>query len=73
MNIRETIKKLADVRGISGSENAACLTALSILKQYCPDAEIRNGNVIGRFGDFEEKRPHILLDAHIDQIRLSAK
>ena len=57
MNIRETIKKLADVRGISGSENAACLTALSILKQYCPDAEIRNGNVIGRFGDFEEKRP----------------
>lgn len=68
MNIRETIKKLADVRGISGSENAACLTALSILKQCCHDAEIRNGNVIGRFGDFEEKRPHILLDAHIDQI-----
>ena len=68
MNIKETLKQLLNAKGISGSEDAVCETALSILKEYCPDAYIKNGNVIGRFGDFIENRPHILLDAHIDQV-----
>ena len=68
MNIKDTLKQLLNAKGISGSEDAVCETALSILKEYCPDAYIKNGNVIGRFGDFIENRPHILLDAHIDQV-----
>ncbi|MBR6669396.1 MAG: M20/M25/M40 family metallo-hydrolase, partial [Ruminococcus sp.] len=42
--------------------------ALALLKEYCPDAYIKNGNVIGKFGSFSDNRPHILLDAHIDQV-----
>ena len=68
MNIKETLKQLLNAKGISGNEDSVCETALSILKEYCPDAYIKNGNVIGRFGDFIENRPHILLDAHIDQV-----
>lgn len=54
--------------GISGDETAAAQTALDALKQYCPDARIEKGNVTGTFGGGDT--PHILLDAHIDQVGL---
>ena len=68
MNIKAVIKNLVNSKGISGNENSVCETALNLLKEYCPDAYIKNGNVIGKFGSFKENRPHILLDAHIDQV-----
>lgn len=68
MNIKAVIKNLVNSKGISGNENCVCETALALLKEYCPDAYIKNGNVIGKFGSFSDNRPHILLDAHIDQV-----
>lgn len=70
MNIKENIIRLSEAYGASGSEDTAAETALGMLKEYCPDAVIKNGCVSGRFGELEENRPHLLLDAHIDQIGL---
>ena len=68
MDIRSTVVSLSEVSGTSGSESKAAQLALSMLREYCPDAEIINGNVIGKFGNHREGLPSLLLDAHIDQI-----
>ena len=68
MNIKKTLEKLCNLKGVSGNETGACETALEILKDYCPDAHIKNLCVIGTFGEFIPERPHVLIDAHIDQI-----
>lgn len=68
MDLKNTIAQLTEVSGASGSENPAAGLALDMLKKYCPDAEIRNGSVIGRFGEFRSGLPSLVLDAHIDQI-----
>ncbi len=67
MNLEQTIISLADARGVSGDETSAAELALEMLKEYTNDCCIKNGNVIGHFG-CKGKKPHILLDAHIDQI-----
>lgn len=68
MDIKNTVKALADASGASGSEKNAAEHALSMLREYCPDAEIINGNVIGHFGTYKENLPSLVLDAHSDQI-----
>ncbi|MBP5582292.1 MAG: M20/M25/M40 family metallo-hydrolase [Ruminococcus sp.] len=68
MDIRSTVVSLSEAAGTSGSESPAAELALSMLREYCPDAEIINGNVIGKFGTHKEGLPSLLLDAHIDQI-----
>lgn len=68
MNLKETIIKLSEAVGASGAETPAAETALNMLKNYCPDAEIINGNVIGRYGTHRDGLPSLVLDAHIDQI-----
>ena len=68
MDIRSTVVSLSEVSGASGSESKAAQLALSMLRSYCPDAEIINGNVIGKFGTHREGLPSLVLDAHIDQI-----
>ena len=68
MDIRSTVVSLSEVSGASGSESKAAQLALSMLRGYCPDAEIINGNVIGKFGTHKEGLPSLVLDAHIDQI-----
>jgi len=68
MDIYETVKALCEVSGASGSEAPAEQLALSMLREYCPDAEIVSGNVIGSFGTHREGLPTLVLDAHIDQI-----
>ena len=68
MDIRSTVVSLSEATGTSGSESRAAQLALSMLREYCPDAEIINGNVIGKFGNHREGLPSLLLDAHIDQI-----
>lgn len=70
MNLKNSIIALSESCGASGNEEAAVETALKMLKEYCPDAEIRSGNVIGTFGKFDKKNKSLLLDAHIDQIGL---
>lgn len=67
MDLEKSIRSLADARGVSGDETDAAELALSMLKSYTDDCFIKNGNVIGRIG-CKGAKPHILLDAHIDQI-----
>ncbi len=67
MDLEKSIMSLADARGVSGDETNAAELALSMLKGYTDDCCIKNGNVIGRFG-CKGSKPHILIDAHIDQI-----
>lgn len=68
MDIRSTVVSLSEISGTSGSESKAAQLALGMLREYCPDAEIINGNVTGKFGTHKEGLPSLLLDAHIDQI-----
>ncbi|MDE6538767.1 MAG: M42 family peptidase [Ruminococcus sp.] len=68
MNIKETLFELSETAGASGNENNVSEKAMEMLKKYCPDAEIKNGNVIGHFGVKNENLPSLVLDAHIDQI-----
>lgn len=68
MDIKKTVISLAKADGASGNEKNAAELALSMLREYCPDAEIINGNVIGRFGVHREGLPLLALDAHIDQV-----
>lgn len=68
MDIRSTVVSLSEISGTSGSESKAAQLALGMLREYCPDTEIINGNVTGRFGTHREGLPSLLLDAHIDQI-----
>lgn len=70
MNLKEIVIALSEAAGASGNEQPAAETALEMLKKYCPDAEIKNGNVVGSPAEFKEGLPHLLLDAHIDQIGL---
>ncbi len=67
MDLEKIIMSLADARGVSGDETNAAELALSMLKNYTDDCFIKNGNVIGRLG-CKGSKPHILIDAHIDQI-----
>ena len=67
MNLEQTIIQLADTRGVSGDESKAAELALEMLKEFTDDCYIKNGNVIGHFGK-KGAKPHILIDAHIDQI-----
>lgn len=68
MDLKKTVMSLADARGVSGDENEAAQLALAYLKEYTNDCCIKNGNVIGNFGERKQGRKHVLVDAHIDQI-----
>ncbi|MDE6780109.1 MAG: M20/M25/M40 family metallo-hydrolase [Ruminococcus sp.] len=68
MDIKNTLFELSEMSGASGNEASICVKSLDILRKYCCEAKIVNGNVIGRFGEFREDLPSLVLDAHIDQI-----
>ncbi len=68
MDIKEKIIALSEVQGASGDETPAAELALEMLREYCPDADIINGNVVGKFGIHRDGLPSLVLDAHIDQI-----
>lgn len=68
MDLKEVIKSLADSSGVSGDESSAAKLALGYLKEFTDDCYIKNNCVFGNFGKREDGKPHILLDAHIDQI-----
>ncbi len=68
MELKEVLFSLAEAYGASGSESTAAERACGLLRGYCPDARIVSGNVIGTFGAKREGLPHLVLDAHIDQI-----
>lgn len=70
MELKKILMELSSAKGVSGEEDEAAKLSLSYLKKYTNDCEIKNGNVIANFGERKEGKPHILLDAHIDQIGL---
>ena len=70
MDITKTVMELSAAYGVSGEENSAADLALNKLREYTSDCYIKSGNVVGNFGTRKEGVPHILLDAHIDQVGL---
>lgn len=70
MDLKKIILELSALNGVSGEEDEACKYALEILKNYTDDAYIKNGNVVGNFGKRSKEKPHVLIDAHIDQVGL---
>ncbi|MGN0630666.1 MAG: M42 family peptidase [Ruminococcus sp.] len=69
MDLRNILKTLSESAGVSGNESSAGETALELLKKYCPDAYTNNmGSVVGTINSSCENAPHILLDAHLDQV-----
>ncbi|MGN0607468.1 MAG: M42 family metallopeptidase [Oscillospiraceae bacterium] len=68
MKLKDILISLADVRGVSGDEHNACELALGYLKEFTDNAYIKNNCVIGHIGERSENKPHVLIDAHIDQI-----
>lgn len=68
MDLKNTVIALSDAYGASGSEDPAAQLALSMICEYCPEARIKNGNIIAPFGQHREGLPSLVLDAHIDQI-----
>lgn len=61
------LEKLCSASGVSGAENEAAAVAAELLSEYMPVKVDALGSVIGTA---EGKGPHILLDAHLDQIGL---
>ena len=71
MKTKETLFKLTKATGVAGDEFSASKVACKMLKKYADDAHIDDfGNVIGNIGEKAKGKPHILLDAHIDEIGL---
>lgn len=67
--ITEILFKLTSQNGVSGDEFCAAETAAQMLRQYTDDVTVDDfGNVIADIGEREEGKPHIMLDAHIDEI-----
>lgn len=58
---------LCSAKGVSGAENEAAVAASEMLGRFMPVKTDALGSVTGRK---EGKGPHILLDAHLDQIGL---
>ena len=70
LELKNVIFDLSSADGVSGEESCAAQYALKYLKNYTDDCFIKNGNVIGNFGNRKIGTPHILIDAHIDQVGL---
>jgi len=61
------IAETADLRGISGREQAVGEAVAERLRSFIPDAEYRDGSVTAHLGTDPEK-PTLLLCAHLDQV-----
>lgn len=69
MNLKEKLFKLTSATGVAGDEFSASSVACNMLKEFASDAHVDYfGNVIGNIGERSDGKPHILLDAHIDEI-----
>ncbi len=69
MDTVEILSRLVSACGVSGEERQAAEAAAGLLKEYgevkvCPVT----GTVFCKAGSFDETKPTLLLDAHIDEI-----
>lgn len=60
--------QLTEVSGVSGRECGIADKVQELLKPYCDSVEQRQGNVLGTLGERRPGKPHVLLDAHMDQV-----
>ncbi len=71
--MKELIKTLSNMRGISGYEYRINENIKDMLKDFCDDAKIDNlGNVIAVKKCGKENAKKVLIEAHIDEIGLMA-
>lgn len=68
MDWMELLQQLTAPAGVSGSEMQIAKTAFELLSPMCDEACITQGNVCGTFGKHEAGKPHVMLDAHMDQV-----
>lgn len=68
MEMLELLRTLTECPGVSGSEMPIAARGAELLRPYCSQVEIQNGNVHGILGTRSSARPHVLLDAHMDQV-----
>ena len=64
----ELLKALVEKNGVSGAENSAAQYAKEILSRYGETNIDVLGNVLCKVGKFDNSKPTLLLDAHIDEI-----
>ena len=71
--MKELIKTLSNMRGISGYEYRINENIKGIIKDYCDDVQIDNlGNIIALKKCGKENAKKVLIEAHIDEIGLMA-
>ena len=69
MDIKQTLRILAEQTGVSGDEFSASQKALELLREYAQDAAIDPfGNVTATISSGIDGARTLMLDAHIDQI-----
>ena len=71
MDMRKLIRRLSDLRAVSGREYRINNEIKSILEPYCDTVKIDNlGSVIGCKKCGKENAPKIMIEAHMDEIGL---
>lgn len=68
MDLMKLLQQLTAAYGVSGCEGNIAQTAKVLLAPYCDTVEVSHGNVIGTIGVRTPAKPHVLLDAHMDQV-----
>lgn len=68
LDIKNTLKEVTSRVNIGNYDNGLISYLCDILRLYTNDVYTKNGNVIANFGNREDNKPHILLDAHLDQV-----
>jgi len=68
MDTARLLLEFSALTGVSGAENEAAEYAAGLLKQYGPVTVTPLGSVLCAARPAREGRPHLLLDAHIDEI-----
>lgn len=75
MNTKELLISLSNMAGVSGNENTVSLALSELLNTRIKTKEkiyISGGNVIVDFGQRMNKKPHVLIDAHMDEVGMIA-
>lgn len=68
MEWKKVLTALTAADGISGQENSVAVIAKELLMPYCDAVTMVHGNVWGTLGKRQSGKPHVLLDAHMDQV-----
>jgi endoglucanase len=68
LDTNNVLKKVTSMVNIGNYDNGLTDYLCNTLKLYTDDVYCKNGNIIANFGTREDGKPHLLLDAHLDQV-----